>query len=526
VAQDDGYMHNIAPGQPDLGNQDLYSVRGQLKFQLSEDLTLSIKADVHEDDNNGPGGKLLGTLSGEPGIPERFLGGIAASDKFSTASDIDSYYKTDLKGASAKLEWELENVKLTSISAYRDSSIENLFDADFTTFPHQYVLFDDTSKHFSQEFRLASNYSGRVDWIVGAYYFEDESSQLVDTGVTDVPISLDPLLMVPFHASLGGDLDTTSQALFGNATWRAIEDKLNLQAGVRYTRDEKEIDEFNAIEIGPFPPIGGSANQDESWSEVTYLAGVEYFPLEKTMLYANVSTGFKAGGFNAGALTPAFDPETALNFELGLKSRFLDDRADVSLAVFNTDYEDLQVAQVVNLTVIVDNAAQARLRGVELEGTVALTQAFHLSGSLAILEAEFEEYQTLDQANPGAGVQDLEGRNLPNAPEFTMSLVPEYTFDIASYGSLTIYGAYSYQSRVYLDQFNNLPFSQESVELYDVGATFMPYDGAIAVSVFGKNLTDEEVMNSLFVSSAITLSVGSAGVSPGRTYGVRIEYNF
>lgn len=522
----DGYIHNIVPGQPDLSDEKFYSVRGQLQLQLSDALEVIVRADYHEDDAKGSGRKALGTRTGSPGVPELFLGATKATGKFEVASDLDNHYDTDLKGTSATVNWDLDAVRLTSITAYRESSASILFDADLTNVPHQFVTFDDSSDQFSQELRLTSGDDSKLQWIVGAYYFDDQSSQDVETLATHVILSLNPLVLVPFHALLGGDLDTESYAFFGNASWPVIEDKLNVRVGARYTNDTKEIDEYNIVTVAAFPTNARAGSDQTSWGEDTYQAVVEYFPFEKTMLYANVSTGFKAGGYNAGALTPAFDPENVTSYELGLKSRFFDDRADASIAVFYADYEDLQTAQVGPLTVIVSNAAKAEMQGVELEGSVVITDGFRLSGTFAYLDATFEEYLNSDTANPGAGIQDLSGLNLPNAPEVTLSITPEYSFNIGALGRLTLFGLYSYRSRDYLEQFNHPHFSQPSVDLFDAGASFETVNGKVRVSAYGKNLTDEEVLNSLFVSSGITLAVGSGDVSLPRTYGVRVEYNF
>jgi iron complex outermembrane receptor protein len=333
-------------------------------------------------------------------------------------------------------------------------------------------------------------------------------------------------VLAPFHAFLGGDLDTESFSFFGNATWPLIEEKLNLRVGARYTNDTKKIDEYNIVTVAAFPTLARTATDQTSWGEDTYEAIVEYFPFEKTMLYAKASTGFKAGGYNAGALTPAFDPETAMSYEVGLKTRFFDGRVDLGIAAFHTDYDDLQTAQVGTLTVIVSNAAEAKMQGIELEGSVLFTDGFRLSGTFAYLDATFEEYMNRDTANPAAGIQDLSGLNLPNAPEVTFSITPEYSFSIGGVGTFKLFGVYSYSSRDYLEQFNHNHFSQPSVDLFDAGASFETVNGKILVSAYGKNLTDEEVLNSLFVSSGITLAVGSGDVSPPRTYGVRVQYNF
>lgn len=519
----DGYVKNIVPGMPDLNSQEFFSVRAQLLFQPNDDLSIHIRADYHEDDDTGPSSKTLGTLFG-PSFPELFFGGTAPVGDFITGSTVDSFHKTEFAGVSATVEWNLGSVALTSITAYRDSQIDTFVDADGTDFQFQTLGFVDASEQVTQELRLASNSDGSLEWMIGAYYFNDKSTQDVVTDVAGLLISADPLILIPVSINLGGDLDTESYAVFGNATWK-ISESFHLNAGLRYTDDKKKVSEFNDLG-GLFGPIPFTGVAENSWDEVTYNVGVQYFPFEKTMLFVTLSKGFKGGGYNVGALTPAFDPEKALNVEAGVKARFFGDRAELNATVFYTNYDNLQVAQVIGFSSIVSNAAKAKLQGLEIEGALAITDAFRLRGTFSYLDATFKEYSNVDIANFFAGVQDLSGRHLPNSPEVSFSIVPEYTVDVGNLGTLTMYGAFYWQDRTFLEPFNNQKFSQKAVGRFDVGATLESDEGGWRITAYGKNLGDKEVLNSLIVGSATIGAPGISNVSSARTYGVRVEYNF
>jgi iron complex outermembrane receptor protein len=436
-----------------------------------------------------------------------------------TASNIDSHHRLEVAGAAAIVDWDFAGGTLTSITAYRDAEIDTLQDVDGTTAPYMVTGRDDTDEQLSQEIRFASGTDGPLEWIVGGYFLDDESSQNVLIDVAGLIVSQDPLILFPIVAHLGGEVDTTSYAAFANATWK-WDESFKLNGGVRYTYDEKEMTEFSrfgALRLGA---------DEKDWDKVTYSVGGQYFLVEKTMLFATASTGFKSGGFNAGGFSPSFDPETAVNFEVGIKSRFLDDRAELAATAFHTDYEDLQVQRLENLTIFIQNAAEARLRGLELEGVLLFTDSFRLRGAFAYLDATFESFTNTDPANPSLGVQDLSGNTLSNAPEYTYSLAPEFVHSLGNLGVFSLYGAYYWQDRVYFEVFNKKKFSQESVGRIDIGASLKSPEGTWEFIAFAKNVTDEEVMNNVFVASCSVGCFATANLSAARTYGARLQFNF
>lgn len=523
MVDSDGYVKNVVPDRPDLNSTEFYSLRGQLLFEPNENLSIHVRADYHEDDDTGPTSVPLGTLTGPP-FAVLFFGATIPEGDFVSASDADPFHKTEIAGASVTVDWDLGDAALTSITAYRDNDVDTFFDADGTAVDYQTVTFHDWSDQFSQELRLASTNSESFEWLIGAYYFDEDASQDLTTDIAGVVVSADPLILVPVSINLGGNVKTESYAAFGNAKWK-IADQFHLSGGLRYTHDEKKMTEYNDFG-GLFGPVPLTGSGQDSWEEVTYSVGLQYFPVEKTMLFATLSTGFKSGGFNAGGLTPSYDPEKALNIEVGIKSRFLGDRAELNATYFHTNYDDLQVAQVIGLAVVVNNAAQATLQGIEVEGVFFLTEEFSVSGSFSYLDATFDEYFNVDVADVAAGLQDLSGRHLPNTPKHSFTIAPEYRVDVADYGTLTLYGSYYWEDRVFFEPFNNLPYSQPSVGQFDLGASFASADERWKLTVYGKNLGDKRVFDMVSVGSAAIGGDGRANLAKPRTYGARLEFNF
>ena len=150
-----------------------------------------------------------------------------------------------------------------------------------------------------------------------------------------------------------------------------------------------------------------------SWTEVTPRLVADYSVSDDVMIYASVSKGYKGGGFNTAAAdfdgdfvgdaVAGFNPETNQAFELGLKSRLMDDRMQFNAALFSNDYEDLQLLSATLGGILVENAAEADTQGVELEWSYLATENLILRANMAVLDSEFT-----------AGANN--GNDLPYAP--------------------------------------------------------------------------------------------------------------
>ena len=191
-------------------------------------------------------------------------------------------------------------------------------------------------------------------------------------------------------------LGTTSLSGFASATWRAS-DQLDFTVGGRYTYEEKDID---YVQTDPLGLLGGSfsVKADDTWSQFTPNASARYRFSSDLMGYATVSQGFKSGGFN-DALGDAngigYDPETVWNYEIGLKSEFMDRRVLTNVALYYMDWNDIQLTNDNPATPIFDpiilNAGKAHSTGIELEIQAAATERLMLGATLSVQEAEYDE---------------------------------------------------------------------------------------------------------------------------------------
>jgi iron complex outermembrane receptor protein len=383
----------------------------------------------------------------------------------------------------------------------------------------------------TQELRIASNGTGSLRWLAGLYYLREET----DRSSRNTANSFLPGGPGSTRDSLDGEniFDqlgvAQNYAAFGEVSW-SITPQLTVSAGARYTVDKKRMDgEARILSLGrpgdilsPAPlrePY--SVEVEKTWREVTPRFAVEFKATPDILLYASAARGFKGGGWQsatpdrATALRP-FDPETAWNYEIGIKSDFFDRRVRLNLAAFQLDFKDLQVEQLddVLLTTVVANAADARIRGVEGELTVAVTERLTLSGSGSIIDAKYLDY--LDQGRN----LDFTGNKLPRTSDFQYSVAADHTLPLGTNLALRTHIDYVYQDAFFYgpDNTNAEPGYGLLSARIGIGAA----DNGWALSLWAKNLT-----NRLYRVSVIPfLGDESSLYGAPRTYGLRLSTRF
>ncbi len=292
------------------------------------------------------------------------------------------------------------------------------------------------TEQWSAEVRFASDYDGKFNWVVGAFYMEVES----ETNYYVFASALDYLtaLIPPLTAGLDGygwvsphfrnetnPYELTSAALFGEVYYNLTDD-VKLTLGLRYTEDEKEVSSRQLLlnndadgnrifqMVGADEPIPVAFNsQDDKWEEFTGRAVIDWALSADSLLYASYSRGYKGGGFN-----PAFDPQDFPNqstrfdpeyvdaFEIGTKNVFLDGTLQANGSLFFYDYEGLQVSKIVNRTSFNENT-DAEIWGAELELAWAPNQNWLLDGNFAYLKTEVKGLESVDSRDPTQGSQDV-----------------------------------------------------------------------------------------------------------------------
>ncbi len=385
----------------------------------------------------------------------------------------------------------------------------------------------DSRRHheqLSQEFTLISDSSGKLRWVAGVFFLDEEGEE---SGMQYVYLALGnpPLIaantLIP-AASPSFKMESESRAIYGQIDYD-MSDRLTLSTGIRYSEDEMDVVQT--------VPAAAAGTRSEKFSEPTGHITAAYEVNDNINTYAKIARGYRSGGFAARGDGDKFDEETATSYELGLKTQY--DRVRFNAAIFSTDYKDRQITQpVVSAGAYVNkivNASEQTIEGVELEVDVAMTDLLSLSASYGYLDIETKGFlwNIGTAANPN--IQDISGNLVNTEPQDTGNFAITYEND-TSIGKVTArvnanYTA-SYHSfaNTYVTKLVKDVVSQ-SRTLIDAQIRIDNAFGSSAfIDIWGKNLTDKE-----YVTRAIDFqSLGHAGVYWGdpRTVGINVGVKF
>ena len=427
-----------------------------------------------------------------------------------------AYSETDVFGLSATLDFNLsDTLAIKSITAYRELDSDFARDGDHS--PHRISQFEDTldQEQFTQELQLIGTHD-RLDWILGAYYFSEDGNNV---NTLDFTVS---------NFRSGGQFDNTAWAAFAQATYD-VTDKLHLTLGGRYTDEDKSFtpDQIiynnyyagfsNLVPPGnplaaldaPFLQAGSRIlpllEKEISISEFTPMANLAFDLSDRTMIYLTYSEGFKSGGFTqrvfppvvAGFtappgtpdidLIPTYEPEFVEVIEAGIKLDLLDGRLRINGAVFQTDYEELQVQVFNSVAPVTRNIGEASIEGVELELSASPADGWFIEGSLSMLNAE---YDNIDTAN----TLILKSNDFERVPETMASVGVSKEFLLASSGSVMLRADWSYRSETYNDAYNTPLLETDSYSLIDASVRWTNQQGDWSVILSGRNLSDEQYL--------------------------------
>lgn len=347
----------------------------------------------------------------------------------------------------------LEGSTLTSVSSYRKSRIRA--DQVPTGLPMDLLYSNDTESTTtaSEELRITSPLGESIDWVAGIYLYYQESTfdTLTYFGpdfqytVLAMGLGFDPAVNSGPQqgASLDGVIETLSYSGFAQGTWRPT-DRLALTAGARITRDKKDgsvINGNNSTAPAVIAALPTSVfDRSRSDTEVTWQFNAEYAVAENALIYATASKGFKSGGFNARRLREGtqfeFESEVVKNYEIGLKSSWLNERLISNFTLFRMPITGFQSSKQnpQGTGVIVDNVGDLRQQGVEVELQARPLDELTLSASLTWLDSEYTDFDEGPCAISGGGPPsttlpgacDLTGLRIDGAPKWSASMVGTY----------------------------------------------------------------------------------------------------
>lgn len=525
----DGFGKNIFTGN-DIDDQEEYGVRAQLQWLPSDALDVLLIADTYQADDAAGGWHVIGPGRADVPLTGVVLGGTTAADPRDISSETDTVRKLDNKSTTLIATWQFaERWSAKSISAYREAQSRIDTDLDgVELFLAPLTEFED-AKSFSQELQL--QWTGeRSTGLLGAYYIREDMlgdvqvpfrvlEVLGSTGIGVIPAPFPPGTLFRPKA----DLDLEAWAIFLHGDYR-ITDRLKATAGMRYSSERKSTKgTFTAPT--PFAPTITPMDDRAHWSDFTPKFSLDYTFTDAVLVYASYAEGFKSGTF-VNNPNPPIDPEYVTSYEVGLKSRWLENRLQANLTAFTYDFKDLQVNRIVGAMVLIENAADAKVDGLEAEIAARIGENFDLALNLAYLDARFERYMTADPTHLELGTIDLSGNRLPVAPEFSGSLNLRQRFPLNDGSAVILSGNATWQDDVYFEPFNQPNAFQKAYAEYGARLAWESADERMTLALWGRNLGDKFAVLNGVVSTDVIGYPRLSAVNEPRTYGVDFRYQF
>jgi len=539
--QRDGFVERLADGI-ELGDTDAIAARVAARWLPSSTLTADFALDGSRNREESPptvatalnGNSAFGqfhnaVVAGPQCLPppgpltnpvcfnSQFVtGGYSTYATARSQSDLDAW------GASLTVTYEPSDaLRFKSITAYRDTEALGFRDGDNS--PHVIAQTQDIWDHdqFSQEFQLGGTALGdALDWIVGLYYFEEQGT------------NINLVNFAPIYIQSGGSVDNDSSAIFGQATWR-FTDALSVTAGLRYTDETKRFDPEQfviqdrnpnpAMRLPPGFPLVPPVEVEQSISETTPYLNLAYKFTDDFMAYATYSEGFKSGGFTQRVFpplpaTPSFRPEFVDSYEVGFKLTALDQRMRLNAAAFFTDYTDLQVLALIGVAPTTQNAAEAEIRGFEIEFTALPVPELSLEAGVGYVDAEYTSI--------GPQVIGLnENSEFAQIPEWTGNAAIAYRFGFGGGASLTPRIDWAYHSEVYMDAINTPALFQDDYDLINASVTWLSADQHWQIRLSGTNLTDEQYFTAGFADLPVS-GIAEVVLARPREWSLQLQYKY
>ena len=561
------------------GDEDRYAVRAMLRAQPSETVNMLFKIHGGKDDsqlvplrpmgiyaNIGNGG-----AAGAPGVSLGFLNGVLglglgdplcasvrsgqgmdpsncadisgvtqtthgiASDVHSSPSGFDAFQENSWTGASANLRFEFGDYTLQSITAFDTIDYRRFVDFDGTPQVHQHIDYNSEIDSLSQEFRLFYNGSDTMSWILGMSYGDDE---LVESSIL---YGQDGILPLFFGGAIFSPQDyvqeTSAWAIYGHGEWM-LTDAVNLVAELRYTDAEKT---FNGGSLLGF--TGGatvpfvSANDKTDFSAPSGKIGIEWAISDATLWYANLSRGFKTGGFfggfptNPDQLAP-FAEETVNAYDIGIKSDLADGRLRLNANVYFYDREDVQQNAADPNSVVaikrIANIGDVEAKGAEIDLTWIPNDQWMFMLGLGFTDSEVSSSTFVQSSSlPLLPDTSLQGTNTPNYSDTTVNFMGRWSQPVGSDKEFFLQLDGRYQSDMDLSVITDpieVPLFQEpGYTLTNLRAGFGPDSGKWQLLAAVENLGDEEYRTT--VRNDGTFGVYELYGRP-RTWNVRYIYRW
>jgi outer membrane receptor protein involved in Fe transport len=496
-SKDDGWVNATGPvGKDKVNSRDAHGGRISLLVTPNRDLSVKLSATTQTRNADGNSRILYDYATRQP----------AAGDLVFTQLTLAEPRKSQRDLYSVTVDYDLQWARFTSLTSTQKAKETSI--TDFSTLgaavglDSAYVGIDLDNKQTTQEFRLVSQQAGMLEWLGGLYFnkFEYGGSQATigRSGGADIDLGSVPIRRV-----------YNEKAAYGTVTFNASP-QLALTGGLRLAR---------------YDQTDGTSPGDISFQETpkTYLLTARYRLTPQSSVYARAASGYRPGGSNFGNTTGprSYGTDSVWTYEAGYKAAFPEAGATVEVALFDTEWKDLQLftpgADALSFG-YTTNSGKARVRGLEAAATLKPISALSFSAALSLLDAKL--------LSDAPGLQALSGDRLPTSPKVAGSLNARYAFALAGLPSFVALGATHQGQR-------NTGFERATTPLNYSLPAYTQFDlsagasvGRVDISAYVRNLTDKR--GQIGASTQETLSTGRTYVRviDPRTVGVNLTASF
>lgn len=522
----DGYTNNIASlGRHEWDDKDLLALRVKFQARPTDKLTLNLTAAYSERrDNEGGDIVSLGVLPLNVAIGR---GGISGLKRGDVGTSIDDENAIRDFSTQFDLTYEFGGLDLKAITTYGYVNNDLVFDADGTSARVTDAYISEQSKVFTQEIQATSTGTGPLRWVMGGYYYNEDTdwNTVVDIGAAITNQGSQHVL-------------TEALAGFGQVEYE-FAPGLTMIAGGRYSWERKSVDLRSSGRLGSFTVPITPFEDTVSFKKFTPRTTLQY-KFADTMIYATFSRGFKSGGFNYPAVgQKPLNPEVLDMYEVGLKSELLDRTLRLAASAYYYDYSNLQVTRAagigVGTVVVTENAANARLYGLDVEANFAPSDNLTLNAGFSLQKSQYRDflasakvYRGLQPGGSGLGMTDVgfdaAGQTLLRAPRFSGFVSGVYEVHLPS-SVVPISIAYSYKSDFLFDFVldpSTDVLRQKAYGLLNASIGYEPSHDRWRIKAWVQNLTNAKYFDDVVAAgNGIRGSYGSP-----RTYGIDLRYAF
>jgi len=544
INQRDGYYDNSAG--VDFNDADDWNIQGKLQWEATESLSILLSGSRVERDTTCCGADAVQTESVNNELVAQGLSPDSNDPyDYNVKSDADNRFAMESDLLSMTIDYDAGWGAIKSITAWNDYSYRVDQDPDRSELDILTLSNDKFSgDSFSQELRFTASPTDNVDYMLGAFYLEQNTKRggdepfvfIGDDIITigsqqDLPFPLPFNFLVQPGDSLTVDMnqDAETIAFFGQGTWH-IGDQWHITGGLRWSDEEKKSDLFSQTYSTAFSNqvLGASfldsvstpidATLERSSDNVDWMLSAVLDISDDSMVYASAGTGTKSGGFqtvNGTADDREFDDEDTTTYELGIKSTLLDARLRINAAAFYSEIENFQAQRQLEtgLGTYVSNEAKVETSGVDFQVEAAPMPNLVLSAGLLYMH----KYQITDGPEKGA--------DLPFTAEFSGTVAATLVFPLGDGG---IYWRTDYS---YMDNHttNVASATQLRDEDYDnrnlINSKLGWRNDSWNVSVWGKNLSDDKYAMQTVLPFLVS-GMEAYFLAPPRTFGATVRYTF